>query len=251
MRWLGDAKDAALDLLYPRACAVCGGSRPDSPLAHLCGTCATKLPRLVPPYCGVCGEWFVGQIDGTFCCANCADRKFDFDFAFAAMKSEDSMRELIHRYKYEKALWLRVPLGQLLAEALRGGMAESRLAAEPAWIAVPVPLHPRRLREREFNQAAELCRVLTKITRIPVSEALARTRYTTVQATLHRQQRLDNLRGAFSLTSREQRSHSLLGQAVLLIDDVFTTGATAQECARVLKRQAGARRVAILTVARG
>jgi ComF family protein len=250
-RWLMGARDATLGLLYPPACAVCGRTRPESALKHLCAPCAKKLPRLEPPYCEVCGEWFVGQLNGAFRCSNCNDRKFDFDFAYAPMRAQDSMRELVHRYKYGGALWLRLPLAELLATAVRGENAEPRLAAEPDWLLVPVPLHPRRLREREFNQAAELCRVLARLTGLPMCEALRRTRYTTVQASLHRSQRLENLRGAFSLRGRKCQRGFLRGRAVLLVDDVLTTGATTQECARVLRRDGGARRVAVLTVVRG
>jgi ComF family protein len=249
--FLAEAIRAALGVLYPPSCAACGAPRPGSAVPHLCEACDARLPRLEAPYCQVCGEWFVGQISGDFRCANCGDRRFDFEFAFAPLRAEDTARELVHRFKYNKALWLRVPLGHLMAEALRGPRAEARLAAEPRWTLVPVPLHPRRLRERQFNQAAELCRIVRRLTGLPVREALRRTRYTTVQARLQRRERLENLRGAFDLTRREKHFPTIRGRAVLLVDDVFTTGATTQECARVLRRHGQVERVAVLTALRG
>ena len=181
--WI-EAGRAALGVLYPALCAGCGRPGPESGVPHLCEPCTSGLPRLTAPYCRVCGEWFVGKIDGDFRCSNCADRRFDFEFAFAPLRAEGAARELVHRLKYNKSLWLRVPLGHLMAEALRGPAAEARLETEPGWTLVPVPLHPRRLRERQFNQAAELCRIIRRLTGLPLREPLRRTRYTTVQTRL-------------------------------------------------------------------
>jgi ComF family protein len=246
-----EAGRAALNVLYPPKCAGCGTSHPESSVPHLCTPCLERLPRLTAPYCRVCGEWFVGQISGEFRCGNCQDRRFDFEFAYAPLRAEESARELVHRLKYDRILWLRRPLGHLMSDALRGDFAEPRLSAEARWILVPVPLHPRRLRERQFNQAAELCRVIRRLTSLPVRDVLRRTRYTTVQARLPRRERLENLRGAFDLTRREKHFPTVRGQPVLLVDDVFTTGATTQECARLLRREGHVGRVAVLTAVRG
>ena len=113
---------------------------------------------------------------------------------------------------------------------------------------VPVPLHARKQRERRFNQSVELARTLAKLTGLPWREALRRTRYTKSQAGLDRDDRLQNLHGAFAISRRAAKR--LAGRDVLLIDDVLTTGATAHECALTLK-QHGIRRVAVLTAARG
>jgi ComF family protein len=109
-----------------------------------------------------------------------------------------------------------------------------------------VPLHSARLREREFNQADVLARLLARRAGAPVLAALRRIRYTTTQTRLDREERMQNLRNAFRVrqTSRVSGSH------LILVDDVFTTGSTVEECARVLKR-AGAASVRVVTVARG
>ena len=247
-RELVETGGALLNLLFPDACAGCGGRHPQSGLPHVCAVCEDRLPRLREPFCGVCGEWFAGAMDGEFRCVNCADRKFDFEFAVAPMKAGGMVREWLHRFKYGRERWLCVVLGRLLADTFR---TDRRLADEPSWMLVPVPLHVRRERERRFNQARELCRIAAPALGFPVSEPIRRTRYTSVQASLRRSDRLANLRDAFVLTKPAVRSKSLQNAAVALIDDVFTTGATTAECARVLKHEAGVRRIVVVTVARG
>jgi competence protein ComFC len=248
---LAEARVAAGGLLFADRCAICHRPRPASKVPGLCGPCAQSLPRVATPYCEVCGEWFVGQITGSFRCANCRERRFDFEFAYAPLQSRGEARELVHRFKYGRELWLCQTLAALLATALGGETAEPRLASETAWLLVPVPLHPRRLREREFNQALELSRALAHHTGLAVADVLRRTRYTTGQASLDRAGRLANLRKAFALRRPVPWRPQVKDRAVLLIDDVFTTGATTHECARVLKHIAGARRIVVLTVARG
>lgn len=111
---------------------------------------------------------------------------------------------------------------------------------------IPVPLHHVRFREREFNQAEELTRLLSKQSGIPMWNALKRIRYTTTQTKLDRSERMENLRGAF----RVRHTHRVKGRHPILVDDVFTTGSTVEECSRVLLR-AGAASVRVITVARG
>lgn len=249
-----EGRQAALRLIFPDSCALCQGGTSGSPLPAVCGACLPLLPRVGETRCSVCGEWFVGAVPGPFRCTNCADRRFAFEFATAPYQARAGVRDLIHLLKYDRQLWLAPSLGHLLADALRGPHADPRLAIG-SWTLVPVPLHPRRLREREFNQAAELATSLSRLTGHPVADVMQRTRYTTGQASLDRHDRLANLRGAFRLRRRwfslRSSSPSLGGRDVLLIDDVFTTGATMHECARVLKTESGARRVAALTLARG
>jgi ComF family protein len=208
------------------------------------------LTKLEPPFCKTCGEAFDGAGEGELRCSNCADRKFAFEFAIAGYRAEDDVRELVHRFKYGRDLVLRAPLGCMLQHAL----SDPRLATQDLarWLLVPVPLHPRRQREREFNQSWELCRELAKRTGIPAVEAMKRTRFTEKQAQLTRAQRLENLRGAFAMRRRYVWENSpLRGAKVLLVDDVFTTGATTHECARILKREGKVEKVVVISVARG
>jgi ComF family protein len=250
-RWRGYA-EAFLDLLYTRRCEGCEVFLPAQRQAEarwLCDGCLKKVQRIVPPFCEVCGEAYEGAISSTFRCGNCTGLKLHFDFAVAACQAEGVVRELIHGFKYNRRLHLRGVLGSLLGKTLE----DARLAQlTPAdWTLVPVPLHHARQRERDYNQSMELCRQLSKEAGIPVLDALRRGRSTTAQASLSRNQRIENLRGAFQVRPSLTRRNSLKDRAVLLVDDVLTTGSTTSECARVLRREAGCQKVVVITVARG
>jgi competence protein ComFC len=232
--------DAALSLLYPPHCAGCGAETPAG--VHVCAACNGQARRIEAPFCRVCSQPFDGAITGEFTCQNCAGRKLHFDCAVAPFLSRGVVREFIHRFKYDREFSLRLPLADWAAE----GLADERLCARPIDGFVPVPLHSARFRERDFNQAAELARLLSRRTGIPLLNALRRIRYTSTQTALDRHQRMENLRNAF----RVPHSPAVLQRHLVLVDDVFTTGSTVDECARVL-RQSGAASVRVLTVARG
>ena len=185
---------------------------------------------------------FDGAVNSTFTCVNCSERHFDFDCAVAAYRSRGVVRELIHRFKYNRELYLRHPLADWLLTSLE----DTRIASRPFDFFVPVPLHPTRLREREFNQSEILARMLGARTGVPVINCLQRVRQTMTQTRFDRNERMENLRNAF-----EARKISLVqGKHLLLVDDVLTTGSTVSECARVLMR-AGAASVRVVTIARG
>jgi len=167
-------------------------------------------------------------------CALCRSGLRGFDAAYSFGAYEGVLRELIHLYKYGRVRTLARPLSGLLAQALPRDEAFDA--------AVPVPLYWRRRLQRGFNQAELLARGLSRRTGIPVVKALGRVRATPTQAGLSNSARRQNVTRAF-------RARSVQGKRILLIDDVMTTGATAGACALALK-QAGARRVALLTVAR-
>ena len=244
-----------IDVILPRSCRVCDapleGHEPPEQLSHwLCPGCRGGLSPVEAPFCEKCGEVFDGAADSTFRCTNCAGQKFAFEFAIAGYQTSGSTLDLVHRFKYGSDLTLRAPLERMLERALR----DPRLASlDPEhWCLVPVPLHPLRERERRFNQSRELCRELAGRKSFPMIDAMKRTRSTPKQSLLTRQQRLENLRGAFAVKDRFVREDSpLRGRAVLLVDDVFTTGATTNECARVLRREAGVQKVVVISIARG
>jgi ComF family protein len=244
-----------IDVMFPRSCRVCdlplAGHESSERLTHwLCRSCLAGFKRIEPPFCSVCGEVFDGAADSAFQCTNCTGMKLAFEFAIAAFKADGAVLELIHQFKYGHDLTLRLLLARMLEQVL----SDSRLKALPLdqWLLVPVPLHSVREREREFNQCRELCRVLSRRCGIPMLDAMLRTRPTPKQSQLTRVQRLENLRGAFEMRSRYSGKKSgLRGRSVLLVDDVFTTGATTNECARVLKREAGVEKVVVISVARG
>jgi ComF family protein len=152
------------------------------------------------------------------------------------------VRDVIHRYKYHRALWFEPFLAELLV-----AVAAPVLAAEPCDLIVPVPLHPVRKREREFNQAERLARRLGRAVNLPVrTDLLVRFQATPTQTRLKRAERAANVRRAFG----RRHGRLLRGERVVLVDDVLTTGATASACAAVL-RESGASEVRVWTVARG
>jgi ComF family protein len=227
-------------LFYPPHCAGCG--RQVAPGGYLCEVCAGVVRRIEAPFCEKCSQPFHGEISGPFTCANCGDRDYHFTCGVSCFRSAGVVRELVHRFKYNGELYLRHPLAGWLAATLD----DARIAGEPFDLLVPVPLHPARQREREFNQAEVLARTLGKRAGARVACCLRRVRYTTTQTRLDREERMENLRNAFQLG----QNHDVHDQRILLVDDVLTTGSTLDECARVL-RGAGAASVRAITVARG
>lgn len=236
-----------LDWIYPPVCEICGCGLSDG--KALCVHCERELPRIVAPFCDVCGEGFEGQIDGVFDCPNCREVSFHFEFARAAMLRSDRVLELVHRLKYGREVHLAGALGRLAM----GAFSDRRLkvAMEENWPLVPVPLHRSRQRERYFNQAEEISRAIALETGLEVARLLKRVRKTETQTRLSRRQRMENLKDAFSIRLRWGGEVNLAERpGVILVDDVFTTGSTVDACAKVL-RKAGAERVAVLTVMRG
>jgi ComF family protein len=195
-----------------------------------------------PPFCQRCGEPFPALPDheAHFLCANCAPRRWHFRWARSGYRAEGEVLDAIVGFKYREEYYQQRPLVDWLTGTF------DRFAAGEAWSAlVPVPLYHRRRRERGFNQAAELARGLGTRRRLRVSDCLYRCRETPSQTGLDRVARWENMAGAFGLKG----GFDLKGQNLLLIDDVFTTGATTNACAQVLA-EAGADLVAVLTVAR-
>ncbi|MDB6077826.1 MAG: amidophosphoribosyltransferase [Akkermansiaceae bacterium] len=235
-----------LDLIYPPLCHPCGKGLRDG--RTLCETCDLSLPRLKEPFCDTCGEEFEGSMEGSFECPNCRSQDFAFSFARPALSNDPRLLEMIHQLKYGRRIDLAAELGRLAGDSF----ADPRLAEALAgrWPLVPVPLHRRREQWRHFNQAWEIARALGKTTGLPVLKALSRQRPTNAQTRLTRAQRLKNLQGAFALSKNGRRDLDRLLAGVVLIDDVFTTGATTHECARVLRR-AGVQKVVVVTVMRG
>lgn len=234
--------EAALGFLYPPVCQFCGAQRASAAEGYVCAGCWRKVRFLRPPMCERCGLPYPGEISGPFECANCRGVELHFRFARSAVAAEGLALEAIHRYKYQRALWLEPFLADLLLRA-----AAPALSATDWDALVPVPLHPTKQREREFNQAERLAARLGRVTGLPVcTRWLRRVVPTRTQTQLSREQRAANVRGAFALRD----GAAVRGLRVLLVDDVFTTGATTGACARLLRR-AGAADVGVWTVARG
>lgn len=236
--------DAALALLYPQACAVCGlasvEARADVPACAACWG-ETRIFSGEETLCWKCGAPSAGEVAREkrreVRCRRCEDESFEA--ARAVGPYEGALRAAVLALKHEPHVAPR--LSQLLFEAQR------RPPLDAATRILPVPLHPQRLRERGFNQAALLSRALAARTRLPLDEwSLVRTAYTQRhRAGMDARARRETVERAFAVA----RPRLVEGESVLLVDDVFTTGATLSACAAALAA-AGARRVFALTIAR-
>src|SRR6266480_3760697 len=185
--------EAAVSLLYPPICTLCGGKTRAG--EYLCEQCEAKAMRIVAPFCQQCSEPFEGAIATVFTCANCAHRTIYFDAAVAAYRGRGIVREIIHEFKYARQIHLR----HLVAHWLRAALDDERLRDISFDLIVPVPLHPARQRERGFNQASLLAESLGAETSMPCRPVLQRIRYTTTQTALDRSERMENLHNAFRL----------------------------------------------------
>lgn len=235
-----------LDLLYPPLCELCGDGLRNG--RALCGACMEDLPRLQMPFCKSCGEAFGGEIEGDFACPNCATLEFSFEFARSALVRDPRTLDLIHRLKYGREVHLATELGRLGAEAFDDPRLAPALLGK--WPLVPVPLHRKRQQARHFNQAQELARAISQHVDLPLLNALLRHRSTETQTLLSRKQRLENLRGAFSLGKQGRSWVKKFPAGAILIDDVLTTGSTVDECAKTLRR-GGFQKVIVVTIMRG
>lgn len=229
MLTLSRFEKALFDFLFPPRCIGCGSSE-----SFLCLDCSQAFPKLSPPYCLRCGM----PAGGGSICSQCT-KLVAIDGLRSPFLYRDLAREAIIQLKYKRIKALAEPLGQLLA---------SYLSSNPLPIdtLVPVPLHPKRVRERGYNQSSLMVRELGRLTDLPViGDSLVRLRNTAPQVRITgTEQRQLNVRGAFRCDDQ-----GFQGRRVLVVDDVCTTGATLDSCALALK-EAGAASVWGLTLAR-
>jgi len=207
---------ALLDLLFPPHCVSCRREG-----TYLCPACDGDIPRVIPPVCELCGQ----PVPVSGPCSSCLRDQQPLDGLNirSAAFFEQALRPAIHAFKYEGIRALAESLGKILAEGWR-------TFRPPGEVIIPVPLHARRLRQRGYNQSALLARELSGRIGVPVLEqALVRARDTAPQVDLDARQRQVNVEGAFLCCPEQIR-----GRAVLLVDDVCTTGATIRACATAL-----------------
>lgn len=231
-----------LDFILPTPCSFCNSSVGESPIPYFCASCWADFSSIDGPVCTRCGKPFDSpealSHSPDHRCMACRQDSPVFDQALSIGYFEGPLREAIHQFKYRPCRALGKPLAAWMAVNIRPVSDIDCL--------VPVPLHVARLRQRGFNQALILAHELSRTFSLPLSfDNLKRVRPTKPQVELSGSDRIKNVAGAFAL----RRPDELKDRDVLLIDDVYTTGATMNECARVL-RDAGASRVTVLTIAR-
>ena len=219
---------ALTDLFYPQRCVGCEKRASDL----LCSACFGALPEIGRPRCGRCGMPTAFE---TFVCEECKNIDFGFESAQAPLRYEGVGKEIVHVLKYHGYTRIVERLAApLMLGALDGGHQFVAV--------VPVPLHRSRLRRRGFNQAELLARSVARKINAPVSDTLQVVRRTRDQVGLSAVERKANVREAFSCGGRVRGR-------ILLVDDVFTTGATMSSCAETLLR-AGAGEVHALSLCR-
>jgi ComF family protein len=230
-----------VDLLLPPRCLGCGATVLDP--ASLCASCWTGLTFITAPHCACCGLpfSFADEIGQGSMCAACFSAPPRFDRARSALVYDDASRPLILAFKRADRTDAAPMFGRWLARA-----GEDLL--DKADVIAPVPLHRWRLFHRRYNQAALLAQVAGKATGVRcVPDLLVRSRATPSQGTLGKLGRRRNVAGAFAIHPRHRGL--IEGKRVVLVDDVYTTGATLEECAKVLRRAEPAA-IEALTLAR-
>ena len=232
-----------LDVVFPRSCVHCSGQVEGGRLRHLCPACERTLHMVEGPHCSTCGHPFYGEMAGDRMCPHCEALVPQYEEGRTAVLLKGSARALVHALKYHQGLHVLEDIEQVMAGT--PGYADYVRGA----VLVPVPLHPRKLRERGYNQSKLLAecalRAAGGVGRI--EGVLRRVVDTVSQTHFDRATRQENLKNAFALAPGAAINP---GQRYLLVDDVFTTGSTLNACAAVLRR-AGGRTLDVITFGHG
>lgn len=230
--------------IYPITCELCGESAERS----ICPDCLAKLARVPRPICLNCGAPLRSTPESTEACPACFGKPRPYSFVRSALIGNEQNMQLIYRLKYHHAIYLATGLAPALAE-LQQSIPEPELFRQA--VIVPVPTTPTHQQQRGYNQAGELARELGKILGLKVVPVLQRheTEFNS-QTRLSARQRLLNAYRSFSALPAYKSGKRPLPPSILLVDDVYTTGATTRACSRALLRLPGVERVGVLTLVR-
>lgn len=230
--FIGNFWYALLNLLYPQNCLICNYKLETQRPSLICETCRNKIDSNAAASA-------VRDDDERYASA---PKRPGYDTAFYVTTYDDAVKRCIHLFKYEGKVKMVNLLGKLMVD-----FARKNIDIDEIDLIVPMPLHPLKLREREFNQSELLASYLAKgLNKKIVKDKVGRIKYTMPQTELRREERLKNVKDAFLA----KRCGDFKGSAILLVDDVLTTGATFSECAKSLK-DAGAKKVVAFALARG
>jgi ComF family protein len=233
-----------IDIIYPKRCNICHNFLPNSEKHgdnNFCLECLESFLKISPPLCPICGIPFDSFLDEDHLCENCLRKRPFYDSLGAPYLYQGGVMDAIHQMKYAGKSYFAKSLGLLL-----GCFAYDWINDSEGILMMAVPLHPKKLRERGFNQSLLLAKAILPILGTELDFlSLRRVIYTRPQTGLKSDERKKNVRNAFELVGRKD----FKGRNVLLIDDVATTGNTMNECARVLKK-AGCNKISCLALAR-
>ncbi|MCL1845406.1 MAG: ComF family protein [Defluviitaleaceae bacterium] len=229
--------DYILDWLYPPTCAACRVLLPlNEPRRFFCARCESLFVPISAPLCARCSA--PASIEAT-ACPSCFGKNYHFEKNFASFVYDELLRELLHDIKFREKKRVAEALGWLWAKNCLHFPEDIE-----TFTMVPMPMHAKKKRERGFNQAEILTLPLAAALKIPMSNVLVRTVDTPPQSEVHPSQRAENVRNVFEIRKNAQ----VVGKNFILTDDIFTTGASLNECARILKN-CGAARVLCMNLA--
>ena len=229
------------DIIFPPRCSICGALMRENKKFSFCPECLSLIYFIQSPHCTCCGLPFPDMEGEDHLCEECIVSKQSFSVARALGKYDKTLLEAIHLLKYRGKIAMGEVMGRLMAEREYKSLAIGNYS-----LIIPVPLHPKRLKERGFNQSLVLAREIARKFSISLDfSILKRNVHTKPQTMLKKKDRMLNVKGAFEVKNAEK----IKGEKILLIDDVYTTGSTVRECSRVLIRHKAAE-VAVLTLAR-
>ena len=228
------------DVIFPPQCMACGTVLRERQ-SSLCPECFSQIAFIRSPLCVLCGQPFSEPGDSDHICGPCLLAGPPFSIARALGHYERVLMDVIHRFKYGGKISLGERLGEFMAD-----FSYPSLAIADYSLIMPVPLHPRRLRQRGFNQAVVLAREISRRFSLRLDFlSLQRVVFTEPQVGLGKEMRERNIRSAFRVVDAGR----ITGEKILLVDDVYTTGSTVKECARILM-ESKAEQVAVMTLAR-
>lgn len=232
-----------LDLIFPRECLLSGTPIPsNNPYRYLLPSELQKIHWVSPPHCQCCGYPFYGELQKSRLCPHCEDLNPLFEQGKTAFLLKEGGRKLIHELKYHQGFHLWPDVEKLIKK-----IPEYLKFIENS-ILVPVPLSAKKQHQRGFNQSLFLAKILSKsCSRSTIYELIRRVKHTKTQTRLTRKERKLNVKNAFALSPKVVINSSL---TYTLVDDVFTTGATLNACAAVLKKN-GARKIQVITLGHG
>lgn len=234
-------KKICTDFIFSNICCFCQN---DYYLEDekICASCQSQLHFISEPFCNICGKPFINKLDKSHTCGECLKEKKHYSKARSIFVYDDLIQSEIINYKFNRDIRLAMVFSVYMLEYI-----EKKLNNQYDVI-IPVPLHKKRLQERYFNQALLLVENAPKINKIKVDKwSLERIKYTLPQLSLKYKERAENIKGAFRVG--EGNVANILDKRILLVDDIYTTGSTVNECSLALKK-AGAMQVDVLTLAK-
>ena len=232
-----------VNLFYPALCRGCG-KKSTKWNQNICTSCLKRIKKRLPPFCAKCGKQIAGDPEEQNVCVDCKNDSIYFDRALSVFRYEGLLKDLIHDFKYKKMTSLSEEL-----VAIASGFIEEHNVGKKSDLVLSIPMHRKRFLEREVNTSDILAKSMAKKLNIPYSSgALKKIKNTSPQSRLSRAQRIDNITYSFSIP--EKRIDEIRHKNILLVDDLFTTGSTVNECAKMLK-ESGSGLIEIITLARG